>query len=63
MVQYIINGIPDTNINKAILHNANNIVELKTALKKYQNITAFDMKYYRNVRPIENKPYFNQQNS
>ena len=36
LIQFIIKGIADTEVNKSLLYSANNIEELKTALRKYE---------------------------
>lgn len=38
VIQYIIDGIPDTEINKAILYGATSIKELKNKLRAYENM-------------------------
>lgn len=37
---YIINGIPDSSVNKTLLYYANSISELKVALQKYEKIKS-----------------------
>ncbi|XP_055910752.1 uncharacterized protein LOC129945117 [Eupeodes corollae] len=50
LIQFIIKGISDVEINKSILYNANNIEELKSALRKYE-------KFKNNSRERDNLTY------
>ncbi|XP_055912705.1 uncharacterized protein LOC129946516 [Eupeodes corollae] len=56
IIQFIIKGIADVEINKSILYNANTIIELKSALRKYEKLKRNCRNNFSDVRPSRSTP-------